>query len=299
MTYSLVARCPETGRLGVGVQSHYFACGAIVPWVRANVGAIATQASGDAIYGIKGLELLEGGVPPSFALQQLLKEDPLSQRRQVAYVNRHGDVAAHTGDECIGYASHKTGVGVVFLANMMTHDNVPVAMASAWEETEAKPLEFRLLASLKAAQAAGGDIRGQQAAGIKVVDPVDYGHWWKGATIDIRVDDHPEPLRELERLLNLQEAFRIADNAEKLAAVGEFENADKAFHEARKQLPQSAEIAFWHGVMLANAGQIKTAKEALTVAFQAGNEWRELLTRIHQSNRLNVDSKSMSELVEG
>ena len=167
-TYSIVALDPETGELGVAVQSHWFSVGALVPWARAGVGAVATQSLVEPGYGPLGLELMAAGKTASQALDALKVADAHPEIRQVAMVDAEGNVAAHTGDNCIPEAGHRTGENYSVQANLMANDTVPDAMARAFESAEGD-LAARLLAALQAAEAAGGDIRGKQSAAILVV----------------------------------------------------------------------------------------------------------------------------------
>jgi uncharacterized Ntn-hydrolase superfamily protein len=204
MTYSIVARDAESGELGVAVQSRAFRAGGGVPWAVAGVGAIATQAFTERSYGQLGLELLRAGKTPEQALAGLVAADEDATVRQVAMVDAEGRTAAHTGADCIPEAGHLTGDGYSVQANIMRSADVWPAMAEAFEAATG-PLARRLLAALDAAEAAGGDWRGQQAAGLLVVPT--SGQPWERVS-DLRVDDHPTPLVELRRLLDAEEASR-------------------------------------------------------------------------------------------
>jgi uncharacterized Ntn-hydrolase superfamily protein len=174
-----------------------------VPWASPGVGAVATQSVAELSYGPVGLELLRSGKTPEQALTGLVAADPDSDLRQVAILAADGTVAVHTGAACIPEAGHRTGEGYSVQANMMRNDRVWPAMAEAFEAATG-PLAHRLLAALDAAEAAGGDWRGQQAAGLRIV-PAEGLQW--ESVFDVRVDDHPEPLKELRRLLELQEGY--------------------------------------------------------------------------------------------
>src|SRR5690606_11964743 len=174
VTYSIVARDPETGELGVGIQTHQPAAGACCPWVEAGVGAVATQATGNVAFGPQALALLKNGLPADRALAAILAADEMPEKRQVAVVDAGGRVAVYTGDACLPYASHRTGDGYSVQANLMARDTVPDAMAEAFELTQG-PLPVRILAALDAAEAEGGDLRGRQSAALLVKrDPLDY-----------------------------------------------------------------------------------------------------------------------------
>jgi uncharacterized Ntn-hydrolase superfamily protein len=204
VTYSIVARDSETGELGVAAQSRAFRAGAVVPWAAAGVGAVATQSITERSYGLLGLELLRAGKTPEQALAGLIAADPDAGVRQVALVDTEGRTAVHTGADCIPEAGHRTGDGYSVQANMMRSAEVWPAMAEAFESASGS-LARRLLAALDAAEAAGGDWRGRQAAGLRVV-PAEGMPW--DPVSDLRVDDHPQPLAELRRLLDLEEGYR-------------------------------------------------------------------------------------------
>jgi len=204
MTYSIVARDPETGELGVAVQSRAFNTGAVVPWAAPGVGVVATQSYTEVSYGPLGLELLRARKSPEQALAQLVAADDDSAYRQVAILDAAGSVAVHVGEACIPAAGFAVGDGFSAQANMVDSERVWQSMAEAFQHSEG-PLAERLLAALDAAEAAGGDWRGRQAGGILVVGP--EGQPWE-RDVDLRVDDHADPLGELRRLLRLRRAYQ-------------------------------------------------------------------------------------------
>lgn len=203
MTYSIVGRDPETGELGVAVQSRAFNTGAVVPWGAPGVGVVATQSYTEISYGPLGLELLRGGKSPREALAELVAADDDSAYRQVAILDARGRVAVHVGESCIPAAGFTAGDGFSAQANMVESERVWESMAEAFEGSE-EPLAERLLSALDAAEAAGGDWRGRQAGGIVVV-PSEGQPWQR--EVDLRVDDHADPLGELRRLLRLRGAY--------------------------------------------------------------------------------------------
>jgi uncharacterized Ntn-hydrolase superfamily protein len=204
MTYSIVARDPETGELGVAVQSRAFNTGAVVPWAAPGVGVVATQSYTEVSYGPLGLELLRARKSPEQALAELVAADDDSAYRQVAILDAAGSVAVHVGEACIPAAGFAVGDGFSAQANMVDSERVWQSMAEAFQHSEG-PLAERLLAALDAAEAAGGDWRGRQAGGIVVVGP--EGQPWE-RDVDLRVDDHADPLGELRRLLRLRRAYQ-------------------------------------------------------------------------------------------
>ncbi|HSC51534.1 MAG TPA: DUF1028 domain-containing protein [Gaiellaceae bacterium] len=203
MTYSIVARDAATGELGVAVQSRAFNTGAVVPWGAPGVGVVATQSYTDPAYGPLGLDLLRAGKSPEQALAALVAADDDSAYRQVAILDADGRVAVHVGEACIPAAGFASGDGFSAQANMVESERVWQSMAGAFERS-AGPLAERLLAALDAAEAAGGDWRGRQAGGIVVV--ASEGRPWE-REVDLRVDDHSDPLGELRRLLRLLGAY--------------------------------------------------------------------------------------------
>ncbi len=201
-TYSIVARDPATGELGVGVQSRAFAVGSRVPHAKAGVGAIATQASTNVAYGIDGLALLEEGISPEDVVKRLTRADERRDRRQLAVLDAKGRVKAYTGSGTNAWAGHIEGTDYSVQGNILAGEAVVKGMARAFEGTTGE-LGLRLMAALDAAQAAGGDKRGVQSAAILVVKPIDTPDRTTDAWIDIRVDDSTNPLGELRRLLNV------------------------------------------------------------------------------------------------
>jgi uncharacterized Ntn-hydrolase superfamily protein len=275
-TYSIVARDPTSGELGVAVQSHWFSVGPIVPWARPGVGALATQANAEISYGPRGLELLERGAGAQRALSQLVSEDSGAASRQVAVVDTHGEVAAHTGESCIAYAGHLTGSGVSCQANIMANDTVWPAMLAAYEAADGS-LTDRLLVTLEAAEAAGGDIRGRQSAAILVV-PAEGQPW--DTVVCLRVEDHPEPLPELRRLLGLHRAYELAGRGDELMFAGRHEEAARVYRQASELAPENHELRFWAGLGAADAGDLEAAVRYVREAIAMQPAWRELLPRL-------------------
>jgi uncharacterized Ntn-hydrolase superfamily protein len=291
VTYSVVARCPHTGRLGVAVQSHFFGVGAVVPWVRSGVGAVATQATAEVAHGPDGLARLAAGRSAQEALDDVLGADPHADARQVGIVDVEGRAAAHTGGSCIAHAGHVVGGGFAVQANMMERPGVPEAMASAFTSSEA-PLAHRLLAALDAAEAAGGDIRGRQSAALVVVEgrPADRsGH---DLVVEVRVEDHPEPLVELRRLVDLAAAYRRMDDAEAAMADGDLDAALAIFADSVAAQPDQPEFPFWQAVTLAGLGRTDEARRAAAAVFTRpdGERWRELVRRLPATGTLSDDA---------
>jgi uncharacterized Ntn-hydrolase superfamily protein len=276
-TYSIVARDPTTGELGVAVQSHWFAVGPIVPWVRPGVGAVATQSIAEPAYGPHALDRVQAnGVGARATLDALLAEDELARFRQVAIVDAHGEVATHTGEGCIAYAGHEAGAQFSAQANMMASPDVWPAMAAAFEAASG-PLARRLLAALNAAESSGGDARGRQSSAL-VVAPAEGEPWQR--TVDVRVDDHPEPLRELERLLDLADAYAIASEGDDLVGQGRHAEAGERYRLASERAPGNHELLFWSGLATARAGDVALGLDQVREAIRLQPGWMELLGRL-------------------
>jgi uncharacterized Ntn-hydrolase superfamily protein len=275
-TYSIVARDPQTGEVGAAVQSHWFAVGPIVPWVRPGVGAVCTQSVAEAAYGPRALDLLAGGATAPEALDRLLAADEVARYRQVAIVDGGGHVAVHTGEGCIAYAGDQGGDGFSAQANMMASPEVWPAMARAFE-TAVGPLSRRLLAALHAAEAQGGDARGRQSAAI-VVAPAE-GEPWR-TTVDLRVDDHPEPLAELDRLHDLADAYELATQGDDLTGQGRHDEAGDRYTRAAALAPDNHELLFWAGLAAAQAGDMPLALQRVRRAIELQPGWRDLLGRL-------------------
>lgn len=283
MTYSIAARDPDTGEVGVAVESHFLAVGSLCPWAQAGVGAVATQASVDPAYGPCGLEQMGKGTDSATALADLVAADPLSDHRQVAFVDAAGTVAAHTGSLTIADSGHVVGDGFSCQANMMRRPGVPEAMADAFVSASG-PLVLRLLAALDAAEAAGGDIRGRQSAAVVVVSG-DRMAPMLGQIADVRVDDHPDPLTELRRLVELRRAV----------AAMPTEDAAVALETHGLGNPEGW---FWRGVVLARGGEIEPARAALERAYALDDGWRELVRRLPPTGQLPDDPDLVSRLTD-
>ena len=271
MTYSIVARDPITGHLGVGVETHQPAVGAIVPWVKAGVGAVATQSFANIHFGPRSLALLESGLSAEQTLAAILAADTMAELRQVSVLAADGTSATHTGARCIPFAGHIQGEDFSAQANMMTRPGVPEAMAEAFAATEG-PLPLRILATLDAAQAAGGDIRGQQSAAILVRGPGPLDYTW-----DLRVDNSRAPLEDLRALVNMRLAAHVLPEE---GMTGSYDEAIAAFHRAR-ELDPTDEPIFWFALgRLVELGRLDEAAALLRPLFERAPQWEELLRRL-------------------
>jgi uncharacterized Ntn-hydrolase superfamily protein len=276
-TYSIVARDPDSGELGVAVQSHWFSVGSLVTWGRPGVGVVATQSIVEPAYGPQLLDRLAAGEMPEAALAAELEADESAGVRQVAVVDAAGGAAVHTGGGCIPHAGDASGDGFSAQANMMSSPGVWPAMAAAFESASG-PLSRRLLTALEAAERAGGDVRGRQSAALLVV-PAEGQPWQRVA--ELRVEDAPDPLGELWRLLDLHEAYALADRADGMAGEGRHSDAGPLYVAASQAAPGSVELAFWAGLGIAAGGDLEAGAGRVRAAIEVGGErWRELLARL-------------------
>jgi uncharacterized Ntn-hydrolase superfamily protein len=323
-TFSIVARDTTTGEIGVAVQSHWFAVGQIVPWAEAGVGAVATQSFVDPSYGKLGLDLLRAGKSGPDALRALLGGDGACQVRQVAIIDAGGAVATFTGSKDIiaagGIAGNPAGSADVACgegggrlslgrdfavqANLMANDTVWPAMAKAYASAKGDLAE-RLLAALDAAQAAGGDIRGKQSAALIVVNAKSTGRAWQDRVFDLRVDDHPQPLAELRRLVALQRAYNHMNAGDLAVEHKDNETALREYSAAEQiaatttGIPESryAEMLYWHAVALVNMQRVDEALPVFARAFKLEPSWRELTPRLPKSGLLPDDEKLIKRIL--
>src|SRR2546423_5869370 len=295
-TFSIVARDPATGELGVAVQSHWFSVGAIVPWAEAGVGAVATQSFVDPSYGKNGLDLMRAGTSAPDALKELLAKDEGREVRQVAMIDAQGRVDAWTGKNDIQAAGHHVGKDYSVQANLMLNDKVWPAMAAAFEATRGD-LAQRMLAALDAAQAVGGDIRGRQSAALIVVTGKPTGQAWKDRGFDLRVDDSPEPLKELRRLVTLQRAYNHMNAGDAAVEHKDNEGALREYSAAESLVPGNVEMIYWHAVALVNMNRTEEALPLFRRVFAADPNWRTLTPRLVKSGILPDDRKLIRRIV--
>ena len=260
MTYSIVARDPQTGRFGIAVQSHFLGVGPVVPWLEAGVGAVATQASVNVAFGPIGLEMLRAGSSAEETVAALLASDDKPQVRQLGVVDAQGRAAAHTGTETIPAAGHLVRDGFTVQGNLLRSDTCWPAMAAAYEAAlaEGAPFVERLLRALEAAEREGGDVRGRQSAAIMVVDAELQPTAWRGRPgMDMRIEDHADPVPELRRIVTLQLAYDLLDDDGDAAKAGS--SAEDRYAEARRMAPDAYELVFWSALELAAAGDMEAA----------------------------------------
>jgi uncharacterized Ntn-hydrolase superfamily protein len=304
MTYSIVAFDPKLQQLGVAVQSHSLSCGSTVPWVEAGVGAIATQARSDAAYGYLGLVMLRAGKTAEQTLKAMVASDSHAEIRQVAVVDVQGNVAVHTGAKCIAAAGHQQGQHYSVQANIVLQGTVWIAMAEAFESTEGD-LAQRMMAALVAAQAEGGDKRGQQSAALRVVSADTSCTPWE-RVFDLRVDDHPEALDALQQLLTKARSRQYRQNAVNLLldrSLGEqrFEQADRAFKTSMQLLSlvdDNPEEMFWYAVTLVCESKVEDALPLFTEVFAKEQKWRDLILHLVQTDHLPNDAQIIEQIIQ-
>lgn len=287
-TYSIVARDSITGEMAVGVQSHWFSVGTAVPWAQAGIGAIATQSFVDKSYGTKGLELLQKGFTAKQALDSLTRADEGRAVRQVAIIDKFGNVAAHTGANCVDYAGHKTGDNFSVQSNMMLTNTVNESMAAAFNNSAGKPLAERVLLALEAAEKAGGDIRGRQAAALLVVKGQATPQPWNDKLVDLRVDDNPEPIKELRRLYNVHLAYEHMNNGDLAIEKNNMSLAMQEYNKAMQMFPENNEMQYWTAITLANNKQLGKAVPMLKKIFKQNPNWKELTRRLRSVGLLTL-----------
>ncbi len=287
-TFSIVARDTVTGEMGVAVQSHWFSVGSLVTWAEAGVGAVATQSFVDPAYGPLGLDLMRTGKSAEQALASLLAGDPGKDVRQVAMIDVKGNVAAHTGVKCIQGAGHIVGRNYSVQANLMMNDKIWPAMSNAYESAKGDLAE-RMLAALDAAQSVGGDIRGKQSAAILIVKAKSTGRPWADRSMELRVEDHEDPLKELRRLVNVHRAYDHMNNGDLAVEHNDVDGALREYSAAEAMFPNNLEMKFWHAVALVNVGRVQESLPIFKEIFAKDKNWIDLIPRLPQSGVLKDD----------
>jgi uncharacterized Ntn-hydrolase superfamily protein len=296
-TFSIVARDPKTGEMAVAVQSHWFSVGTSVSWGEAGVGVVATQSFTNKSFGMRGLALMKSGKTAQQTLDELLSTDEGKAVRQVAILDAKGNVAAHTGDKCVDYAGHITGKEFSVQANMMLNEKVWPAMAKAFEQSANLPLAERVMAALNAAQTAGGDIRGKQSAALLVVRGQATNAPWEDRLIDLRVDDNPAPLKELDRLLRLHRAYNHMNAGDLAVEKNDMAGAMREYQTAETMFPDNLEMRYWHAITLANNKQVPAAIKLLQPIFRQEPDWRTLTARLPKVGLLTVTEAELKQIM--
>lgn len=296
-TFSIVARDPETGEMGVAVQSHWFSVGSLVAWGEAGVGVVATQAFVNPSFGQRGLELLKKGMTAQEVVDLLISKDEGRDFRQLAIVDAKGNSAAYTGAKCISEAGNITGDNYSVQANMMLNNTVWEEMSKAFENTKG-PLAERLVAALQAAQNVGGDIRGQQSACLLVVRGNATGNLWEDRIIDLRVEDNPSAVDEIKRLLKVYRAYEHMNKGDLAVEKNDMKLAMEEYNTAMKMFPENLEMKYWTAVTLANTGEIEKALPMFKEIFSKDKNWKELTKRLPAVGLLTVDENNLKKILE-
>ena len=295
-TYSIVAQDPETGEMGVAVQSHWFSVGSIVSWGEAGVGVVATQSFVNPAFGPDGLELLKSGMTADQVVDKLIADDDGRDVRQLAVLDVNGNVKSYTGKNCIPGAGNIVGENYSVQANLMLNDKVPDAMSKAFEESTGTLAE-RLMAALFAAQEVGGDIRGKQSAAILIVSGESTGKVWKDRLIDLRVEDSPYPIAELDRLLKVHRAYDHMNAGDLAVEHGDMKLAMEEYSAAEAMFPENEEMKFWHAVTLATNGNLEASLPLFKDVFQKNENWEILTPRLMPIGLLNISEAELQKIL--
>jgi uncharacterized Ntn-hydrolase superfamily protein len=296
-TYSIVARDNKTGEMGVAVQSHWFSVGTLVAWGEAGVGVVATQSFVNPSFGPDGLAKMKEGMTAKETLDLLIKNDDGRDVRQLGILDVNGNSASYTGSRCIPFAGHIEGINYSVQANMMKSETVWAAMEKAFLETENLPLAERLLAALAAAQAEGGDIRGKQSAAILVVRGESTGKIWEDRLVDLRIDDHSNPIIEMKRLLKVHRAYEHMNKGDLEIEHGNIKKAVEEYGTAEKMFPENLEMKYWHAVTLANAGEMEEALPLFKDVFSKDKNWHTLTPRLIKPELLTVGETDLQRIM--
>jgi uncharacterized Ntn-hydrolase superfamily protein len=294
-TYSIVARDPATGEMGVAVQSHYFSVGPVVPWAEAGVGAVATQSLVLIDYGPNGLDLMRTGMTAQEALDSLVRADAHNEGRQVAMVDAKGNVASYTGKSCIPDAGFQKGNQYSVQANLMANPTIWPAMAKAYESAQGDLAE-RMMQALEAGEKAGGDIRGRQSAAILIVKAQSTGKPWMDKVMDLRVEDSEQPLKELRRLMRLRRAYNLEDQGDTYISEKKPDEALKAYEGAANLAPEIVELQFWAAISMYTNGRKDEALKTFRTVFARERQWVDLIPRLAKVGLFPDDAKQIEEV---
>ncbi len=297
-TYSIVARDPKTGEMGVAVQSHWFSVGSVVPWAEAGIGVVATQAMADVSYGPNGLSAMAVNLDVDCALKTLLEADENHKVRQVAMINSRGSIGVYTGSRCIPEAGHIKGDQFSVQANMMLKNTVWKAMAEAYEKSAGSPLADRMMLALEAAQAEEGDIRGMQSAAMVIVGGEQTEQPWKQKSLELRVEDHKSPLAELKRLIKVHTAYELMNKGDELLSEGMTESAFESYNQAAMLAPEMDELPFWQAATMADLGHVDKALPIFKKVFETNPNWALLLQRLPKVGLFKDDPALMQQILQ-
>ncbi|MCH8298963.1 MAG: DUF1028 domain-containing protein [Candidatus Marinimicrobia bacterium] len=296
-TYSIVAFDKENNQMGVAVQSHYFGVGAIVTWAEPGVGVVATQSIVEVSYGPLGLSLMKAGKSAQQTLKGLLSADNTPEVRQVAMLDANGIIASHTGDKCIAEAGYKIGNGYSAQANIMLKNTVWEKMGEAYENTNGD-LADRLLAALDAAQKEGGDLRGKQSAALMIVTIDPTGNVYLDRPYNLRVEDSPEPLKELRRLVYIAKAYNHVSIGDDYLAENHYDKALEEYKIGMEMLPDNVELRFWYATTLVLVDKLEESLSEFKWVFKREPIWKKLVPRLADSGFLPDDKKIIKKILK-
>lgn len=296
-TFSIIAKDTVTGEIAVAVQSHWFSVGTTVSWAEGGIGAVATQSFANKNFGPEGLKHMRDGMNAKAVLDKLINEDEGKDFRQVGIIDNNGNIAVFTGDRCLDDAGHISGNHYAILANLMANDSVWHKMDAAYQANMEKPLAERIIEVLKAGQEAGGDLRGRQSAAMKIVKGKSSKQPWNDVVVDLRVDDHHEPIAELERLYKVHKGFQYMNQGDLAAEAADVPAAISAYENAEKLLTDNLEPKFWHAVMLYNNNDSEKAQPLLHEVFSQDKNWAILFQRLPKSGLLNLGEEEIQAIV--
>lgn len=296
-TMSIIAYDSATKQLGVAVESHYFSAGPIVPWAESGVGAVATQANADPLYGLMGLNLMRAGKDAKSTLNALMAADSFTQTRQIAMIDSKGNAAAFTGKKTSTAAGHYIGKNFSVQANTMLNEEVWPAMAKAFETTKGEFVD-RLVGALEAGQRFGGDIRGKQTAALIVVSGTPTGLVWKDRLFDLRVDDSPEPIIEIKRLVRLQKAYRLIGIGDEFASQKKIDLAIKSYKDGVALAPEKEELRYGLALILFLSGNVDEALPVFKQVFAEHPIWVEITKRYVASGDLPNDPEKIQRILD-
>ncbi|MGE0089604.1 MAG: DUF1028 domain-containing protein [Bacteroidales bacterium] len=296
-TFSVVAIDTANGEMAVGVQSHWFSVGSIVSWARSGVGVVATQSFVNPALGTDGLRLMSEGIPADEVVNQLINEDKGRDFRQLAMLDKTGKIMAYTGNKCVQSAGHIIGNDYSVQANMMLNNKIIIAMAKIMETKRNIPLAERIVMAMQAGQAAGGDIRGKQSAVLLVVSTKPAPEW-ADKKINLRVDDHNEPLIELERLLKVHRAYEHMNNGDLAIEHNDMVLALKEYATAEQMFPENLEMKYWKAIALANNGNLEMALPIFKDIFSKDKNWLEMTKRLPASGLLNISQPELKKIYD-
>jgi len=294
-TFSIVAYDPATEDLGVAVQSRYFSVGPIVPWAEAEVGAIATQSFVNVSYGPKGLQLLKEGLTVDEVIEKLTREDEGRESRQLGIIDAKGNAAAFTGKKCLEWAGSKIGKCYSAQGNILANEEVVKRMARKFE-TSVGDLADRLIAALEGGEEAGGDARGRQSAALLVVRKNKGRAGYGDRLIELRVEDHSNPIRELKRLLNLHRVYYLIDEAEEMLVREDAEKAVTTIRKAIKLNPSSDDAYLDLGMMYMKIGEKEEAIKAFKEALRINPKMRAVVRQLPKVGLMEADEGFFKKL---